>query len=210
MLRGNRLLIAVPAVLLALAAASTAQEDMGKGKSKFYNDTFVPTPDEVTAKMLELTKCTKDSVVYDLGCGKADMLILAAKKYGCKCMGIEFNPERADDARKAVKEAGLEKQIEIRTGDALQVKDIAKADVVILYMFPGFLNHMREEYKGKWKSGARIASHDYKWETDGWDPEVSINDFKGPSRTHRVYMWVAKSEAAKGGTKTKKSKKSGE
>lgn len=192
MLRGKRLLLAVPVVALVLASAISAQEDMSKGKSKFYNDTFVATPDEVTGKMLELAKCTKNSIVYDLGCGKADMLIYATKKYGCKCMGIEFNPERADDARKAVKEAGLEKMIEIRTGDALTVKDIAKADIIILYMFPGFLNHMREEYEGKWKAGASIASHDYKWETPGWDPEVALNDFRGPSRTHRIYMWVVK------------------
>lgn len=197
MFRWKRLLLAVPAIALALAATLVAQEDMSKGKSKFYNDTFVPTPDEVTGKLLELSKCTKDSVVFDLGCGKADMLIYAAKKYGCKCMGIEFNPERADDAREAVKKAGLEKLIEIRTGDALTVKDIAKADIIILYMFPGFLNHMREEYKGMWKPNAKIASHDYKWESEGWDPEVAINDFKGPTRTHRLYVWTASKEAAK-------------
>src|SRR5262249_28881788 len=156
----------------------------------FYNDTFVPTPDEVTAKMLELSKCTKDAIVYDLGCGEADMLIFATKKYGCKCMGIEFNPERADKVREKVKKAGFEKMIEIRTGDALTVKDIGKADIIILYMFPGFLNHMREEYKGLWKPGARIASHDYKWETEGWEPDVALNDFKGPTRTHRIYMWT--------------------
>lgn len=201
MLRGKRLLLALPAIALALAATLSAQEDMSKGKSKFYNDTFVPTPDEVTDKMLELSKCTKDSMVFDLGCGEAHMLIYATKKYGCKGMGIEFNPERAERAREAVKKAGLEKMIEIRTGDALTVKDIAKADIIILYMFPGFLNHMREEYEGKWKPGARIASHDYKWETPGWEPDVAINDFRGPSRTHRVYMWTVKSgkDEKKGG-----------
>jgi len=187
----KRMRFAVPCIVLAVVAGLSAQEDMSKGKSKFYNDTFVPTPDEVTAKMLELAKCTKDSMVFDLGCGEADMLILATKKYGCKGMGIEFNPERADKAREKVKKAGFEKMIEIRTGDALTVKDINKADIIILYMFPGFLNHMREDYEGKWKPGARIVSHDYKWETPGWDPVVAINDFKGPTRTHRIYMWEA-------------------
>lgn len=197
MLHGKRLLLAVPALLLACAAFTAAQEDMGKGKSKFYNDTFVPTPDEVTDKLLELSKCTKDSMVFDLGCGEAHMLIYATKKYGCKGMGIEFNPERAERAKEAVKKAGLEKMIEIRTGDALTVKDINKADIIILYMFPGFLNHMRTEYEGKWKPGARIASHDYKWETEGWDPDIAINDFKGPSRTHRLYVWTVKDSKAK-------------
>lgn len=205
MLHGKRLLLAVPAMLLALVAASAAQEDESKGKSKFYKDTFVATPDEVTAKMLELCKASKDTKVYDLGCGEAHMLIFAAKKYGCKCVGVEFNPERADKAREAVKEAGLEKLIEIRTGDALQVKDINKADVVILYMFPGFLTVMREEYEGKWKPGARIASHDYKWESEGWDPEITINDFKGPTRTHRIYVWVVPEDKGKSKDKGAKS-----
>jgi SAM-dependent methyltransferase len=190
----KRMWLVVPCVALALVAALAAQEDMSKGKSKFYNDTFVPTPDEVTDKMLELAKCTKDSVVYDLGCGEADMLILATKKYGCKGVGIEFNPERAEKAREKVKKAGLEKMIEVRTGDALTVKDIAKADIISLYMFPGFLQVMREEYEGKWKPGCRIVSHDYKWDTPGWDPVVAINDFKGPTRTHRIYMWEAPSK----------------
>lgn len=169
----------------------SGQENQSK-KSKFYNDTFVPTPDEVTAKMLELAKTNKDSLVFDLGCGEAHMLILAAKKYGCKGVGIEFNPKRAEVARQRVKEAGLEKMIEIRTGDALEVKDIGKADVVTLYMFPGFLNYLRPIAETKMKPGCRIVSHDYKWETDGWDPDVAINDFRGPTRTHRIYMWEVK------------------
>jgi SAM-dependent methyltransferase len=198
---GKRLVLAAPVALLLLVSLNVVgQDNQDRQKSKFFNDTFVATPDEVTQKMCELAKVNKDTVVYDLGCGEAHMLILAAKKYGCKCVGVELNADRANKARKAVKDAGLEKLIEIRTGDALRVKDIDRADVILMYMFPGFLNYVKPIAEKEMKPGCRIVTHDYKWETPGWEPEVAIDDFKGPNRTHRIYMWTVKERKGKGGS----------
>ena len=204
----RRCLVVGALALLGLAAlvpthGLVGQENQDPKKSKFFNDTFRPTEDEITEKMLELCKAKKSDLVFDLGCGEGHMLIYAAKKYGCKGIGLELNAERAELARKKVKEAGLEKMIEIRTADALTVKDIDKANVVILYMFPQFHTWMWKAYEGKFAPGTRVASHDYKSDDYGPKPDVSIEDFKTKEgRTARIYQWTVKA-----GKKAEKSEK---
>ena len=53
---------------------------------------FVPTPREVVERMLELAETTKDDVVYDLGSGDGRIVILAAKRYGARGVGVEIDP----------------------------------------------------------------------------------------------------------------------
>ncbi len=54
---------------------------------------FVPTPQEVVDKMLEMAKVTKDDIVYDLGCGDGRIVVTAAKKYGCTAYGYDIDPQ---------------------------------------------------------------------------------------------------------------------
>lgn len=178
---------------LAPQSGLFGQENQDPKKSKFFNDTFRPTEDEISEKMLELCKVKKTDLIFDLGCGEGHMLILAAQKFGCKGIGLELNAERAEVARKKVKDAGLEKMIEIRTADALTVKDIDKANIVMLYMFPQFHTWMWKAYEDKFTPGTRVASHDYKSDEYGPKPDTSIEDFKTKDgRTARIYHWVVK------------------
>ena len=55
---------------------------------------FLPTPQEVVDKMLELAEVTKDDLIYDLGCGDGRIVVTAAKKYGCKGVRYDIDPER--------------------------------------------------------------------------------------------------------------------
>ena len=73
-------LSAVLALLLLGPATVVSQEK----KERSPDVIFVPTPQEVVDKMLELAKVTKDDIVYDLGCGDGRIVVTAAKKYGCK------------------------------------------------------------------------------------------------------------------------------
>src|SRR3712207_2060027 len=58
---------------------------------------FVPTPNEVVDKMLEMAKVTAKDVVYDLGCGDGRIVITAAQKYGCRAVGIDIDPKRIEE-----------------------------------------------------------------------------------------------------------------
>ena len=99
-----------------------------KIKARWY-----PTPNDIVDEMAKLAKITKDDVVYDLGCGDAVMLIRPLQKYGAKRgVGIDIDPKMVGIAKEKVKEAKLEKKIEIREGDILNVKDMSEATVVLL------------------------------------------------------------------------------
>src|ERR1700730_4037900 len=69
-----------------------------KDEPKYNNPTYVPTADEVIAKMFEMAKVTKQDVIFDLGCGDARILYMAAKKFGARGVGLELNPVRIKEA----------------------------------------------------------------------------------------------------------------
>src|SRR5688500_2595903 len=59
---------------------------------------YVPTPQEVVDKMLDMAKVGKNDIVYDLGCGDGRIVITAAKDRGARGVGIDLNPERIKEA----------------------------------------------------------------------------------------------------------------
>src|SRR5947208_650007 len=94
------LYLCVFALCLAMLLSSmTTGGEKGKGKDKkddpkYNNATFVPTADEVIEKMFEMGKVNKKDYVFDLGCGDNRICFMAAKKFGCRGVGLETNPAR--------------------------------------------------------------------------------------------------------------------
>jgi uncharacterized protein (TIGR03000 family) len=148
---------------------------------------YVPTPEEVVAKMLELAKVTKDDVVYDLGCGDGRIVVTAARKYGARGVGVDLDPQRIKESLENVKKTKVEELVEIREGDALKVEDIGKATVVTLYMLPEFNLRLRPILEKNLKPGTRIVAHDYGIE--GWKPMQGPIRFKGPDREHYLFLY---------------------
>src|SRR5918995_562278 len=72
--------------------------------------TYVPTPQAVVEKMLEVAKVTKKDIVYDLGCGDGRIVCTAAKKYGCKALGFDIDPERIKDCAASKAKLGKDEQ----------------------------------------------------------------------------------------------------
>lgn len=187
---GRRLLSATGLLAIALlpfVAGARAGDDK---EDKKFNLVFVPTPESVVEKMFDMAKVNKKDVMFDLGCGNGIIVCMAAKKYGIKAVGVDLNPVRIKECQEMVKKFGVEKLVDIRQGDALKVKDFDRASVVMLYMLPEFMNWLEPIAKKKLKPGTRIVSHDYKWDS-GWEPDVTV-EFKGPERTHTLYMWTVK------------------
>src|ERR1051325_960976 len=187
----------------------------GKGKDKkddpkYNNPTFVPTADEVIEKMFEMGKVNKNDLIFDLGCGDNRICFMAAKKFGCRGVGIETNPVRIREAMDMFDKYNKDDAIsygtsvklplvETRHGDALAMKDIGDATVVVMYMFPEFMNYWFPIANAKLKPGTRILSHDYSWKKedvkemfnlDAWEPVAEVT-VKSTSRdNHKVLMWV--------------------
>jgi hypothetical protein len=196
--------------LSVYAGAASTGEKGGKDKKddpKYNNPTFVPTADEVIYKMFEMGKVGKNDYVFDLGCGDNRICFMAAKKFGCKGVGIETNPVRIREAMDMFDKFNKDDAIsygtsvklplvETRHGDALAMKDIGDATVVVMYMFPEFMDLWFPIAKEKLKPGTRILSHDYSW-TNGWEP-VKTETVKSSHRdNHKVIMWIVPEKGAK-------------
>jgi 2-polyprenyl-3-methyl-5-hydroxy-6-metoxy-1,4-benzoquinol methylase len=77
-----------------------------KGETKTPDVIFVPTPQEVVDKMLELAEVKEGDVVYDLGCGDGRIPVTAAKKYGVKAVGFDVDPQRIKESKANVEKNG--------------------------------------------------------------------------------------------------------
>jgi ubiquinone/menaquinone biosynthesis C-methylase UbiE len=171
-------------------AGQKDKKDEGFGeKAKYENKTFVPTADEVIDKMFELGKVSKSDVLFDLGCGDNRILFKAAKKFGCRGVGVEINSVRIREAMNEADKYNVGTLVETRHGDALKVKDLGDATVVVMYMFPEFMNLWEPIAKEKLKDGTRILSHDYSF--SNWEPDLTVM-VKSPNREHKVHMWTVR------------------
>ncbi|MCC6420413.1 MAG: class I SAM-dependent methyltransferase [Gemmataceae bacterium] len=183
------------ALLLAGDTAPTLARD--DGEKDGFNLIYVPTPQNAVEKMLDMAKCTRKDMVFDLGCGDGRIVCTAAKKYGAKGVGIDLNPVRIKDSLKTRKKFGLdEKVVEFREGNALTVKDLNKATVICLYMLPEFMAKLEPIVKAKLKPGARIVAHDYpfpNWKADQVVEFTGVDD-QGGKRSLTLYMWTVKDE----------------
>lgn len=193
-----------------------AQQKDKKDDPKYNTETWVPTADEVIEKMFEMGKVTKKDLIFDLGCGDNIICFQAAKKFGCRGVGIETNPVRIRGAMDKFDELNKDGSlvysdvklplVETRHGDALECKDIGDATVVVMYMFPEFMTLWFPIAHAKLKPGTRILSHDYSWDKDAvrerygltaWEP-VATAHVKSKSRdNHKVLMWVVPEKGKK-------------
>ena len=145
---------------------------------------FVPTPQEVVDKMLEIAEVKKDDIVYDLGCGDGRIPVTAAKKYGCKAWGFDIDPARIKDSLENVKKNMVEDLVTIEKKDIFTL-DLSKANVITLYLLPE-LNVKLIPQLEKLKPGSRIVSHDFDME--GVKPKKVVEVETKDGR--KVYLWT--------------------
>jgi cyclopropane fatty-acyl-phospholipid synthase-like methyltransferase len=147
---------------------------------------FVPTPEEVVDRMLELAEVKKGDVVYDLGSGDGRIVIRAAKKYGVKGIGIEIDADLVARSRLRAKDEGVGHLVEFREQDALTA-DVSPATVVTLYMLPEFNIKLRPTLERQLRPGTRVVAHDFG--IDGWTPTTVEKIEGGWLHTHTLYLW---------------------
>ncbi len=153
---------------------------------------YVPTPDETVAEMIKLAAVGKTDVVFEPGCGDARITIAAVKAGARKGVGIDIDPARVVESRQLVKDAGLDDRIEIRLGDALDIRDLSEATVVFLYMGDHFNLLIRPHLWRELKVGARVVSH--RFTMGDWKPDrtVSIGPYDSPEND--LHLWTITEE----------------
>jgi SAM-dependent methyltransferase len=141
---------------------------------------YVPTPQPVVDKMLEMAKVTKKDVVYDLGCGDGRIPVTAAKRYGAKALGVDLDPDRIDQAMENVRTNDVGHLVTIEEGDVFDL-DLRPASVVTIYLLPELNVKLLPQLR-KLKPGSRVVTHDfdiegvepidhYTWKADDPDAE---------------------------------------
>lgn len=151
-----------------------------------YIAPFVPTPQEVVDRMLELARVGPGDLLYDLGSGDGRIVITAAKRYGARAVGFEIDPALVTDSERNIKEAGVEHLAEIREED-IRTVDLSPATVVTMYLYPGANLRLRAAIMRQLKPGSRVVSHDFSM--GDWKPDrvEQMTDSGGLSRT--IYLW---------------------
>jgi precorrin-6B methylase 2 len=142
---------------------------------------FVPTPQEVVDKMIELAGVKKGDTVYDLGSGDGRIVITAAKK-GARAVGFEIDGDLVKESRENIRKAGVQNLAEVRQQDILTV-DVSPASAVTMYLLPDVNLKLKPTLLSQLKPGSRVVSHAF-----------DMGDWK-PDKTERVngrtvYLWT--------------------
>ncbi len=150
-----------------------------------YDVPFVPSPEVVVRRMLQLADVRENEVVYDLGCGDGRVLIIAAKEFGARAVGIEIRRDLYEQCLRRIKDLGLENRVKVHHGNFFDF-DISDADVVTLYLLTSVNEKLRPKLERELRPGTRVVSHDF--EVPGWKPIV-IEDLYEEWRSHKLFLY---------------------
>jgi precorrin-6B methylase 2 len=148
---------------------------------------YVPTPQDVVKKMVDLANVRRTDVVYDLGCGDGRIVVTAARLRGCRAIGYDIDPECVQMAQANVRQHELKGLVTIEKRDIFTL-DLSGADVVMLYLSPE-LNERLLPQLAKLKPGARIVSHAFEIPGVPADRVVTVSS-EEDLVDHKVYVWT--------------------
>lgn len=193
-----RLVLSTTALVLGLTAThASAQVAYGTpmGDDKYQPSVgqsgkdviWVPTNDAVADAMLKAANVGPNDLVFDLGAGDGKIAIAAAKNFGARSVGIEYNKDMAALANRNAERAGVSDKVKIIHGDIF-VEDFSKATVVTMYLLPDLNLKLRPTLL-KMAPGTRIATNSFNM--GDWEPDQTI----GTGYT-QGYFWVVPGNAA--------------
>ena len=178
--------------VVAIRAGETAKVDLTvEDPADRVRVIYVPTPDEVAAAMVDLAKVSDRDVVYEPGCGDARITIAAIKAGARRGICVDIDPERARESKANVEAAGFADRIDVREGDALDVRNLSDVSVVFLYMGDHFNMLIRPVLWRELKAGSRIVSHRFTmgdWQSDS---TITVSTTEGP---YELHLWTITEE----------------
>ena len=160
-----------PHTRFAAALQGIAPEDQEPTQMRVPDAVYVGTPYDVVSMMLQMADVKKNDLVYDLGCGDARMLVLAAQKYGARGVGYELDPDLVVRSRQNASKNNVQDLVKIIQADIFTL-DLSDVDVMPLYLLPEMLARLIPQIE-KMKPGARIVCHEYSL-PDRYKPDQTI------------------------------------
>lgn len=150
---------------------------------------WVPTPDTLVERMLQMAMVGPNDFVVDLGSGDGKIAIAAARDFKARALGVEFNPQMVALSRQGAAQAGVADRVRFEEGDIFKV-DFTQASVVTMYLLPALNLKLRPQLLAM-RPGTRIVSHQFMM--GSWEPDDSSTVEDRPG-----YLWIV--PAPVGGT----------
>ena len=148
---------------------------------------YVPTPEPVVKKMLELAEAGPGDIVYDLGAGDGRIVIIAAKDFHVKkAVGIEIRPDLVREAKRKVQELNLNDRVEIRQDNMFEA-NISEATIVTLFLLTSVNERLKPKLEAELRPGTKVVSHEFQ--IPGWKPKVIAVVHDGKV-SHTIYLYV--------------------
>lgn len=163
----------------------TGTEYVPKIGQKGKDVVWVPTPQELVDKMLELAQVNPVDFVIDLGSGDGRTVISAAK-LGAKAEGVEFNHDMVILSRENAQHEGVTDRVEFIEGDLFNA-DLSKATVITLFLLPEINVKLRPRILDL-KPGTRIVSNTFTM--SGWVPDSSVTTEENWNSWNTAFLWI--------------------
>jgi SAM-dependent methyltransferase len=148
---------------------------------------WVPTPQALVDKMLDMGKVTARDYVIDLGSGDGRTVITAAKR-GATAVGIEYNPDMVAISEKAAAKEGVSERAKFMKAD-LYAADLSKATVITMFLLPEINLKLRPKLLDL-KPGTRLVSNSFTMGEWQHDRSVNANEKEGCSSYCTAYLWI--------------------
>ena len=175
----SRLLGASFAPMVAIAALGTTAVSAQTAR---LDVPYVPTPQEVVDRMLQLGKVRVGDYHIDLGSGDGRIAVTSAAKFGARSLGVDLNPTRIEEARANAKKAGVSDRARFELKNLFET-EIGKADIVTMYLLPSVNLELRPKVLRDMWPGTRIVSHAF--DMGDWKP-----DHRESVIGRTVHLWI--------------------
>ena len=200
LLRHIRPLIAAVALLLPVGVALAQPQAAEKPFEPFSGQpgkdvVWVPTPQALVDRMLDIAKVTASDVVYDLGSGDGRTVITAAKR-GARATGIEYNPDMVELSKRNAAKEGVAEKAAFMKADLFET-DFSSATVITMFLLPDINLKLRPKILDL-KPGTRIVSNTFTMGEWKDDETATVDESAGCSYYCTAHLWIVPAKA--GGT----------
>jgi SAM-dependent methyltransferase len=177
--RSHPLAASLVAAWCAVSGPAFAQDVQDKPKLDVI---YVPTPQEVVDRMLEMAQVKSTDFVIDLGCGDGRNVVTAAQKFGARGFGVDIDPQRIKEAKENAEKAGVADKTDFRVANLFETK-ISDANVMMMYLLSSINLKLRPRILDEMAPGTRIVSHAF--DMGDWKP-----DERDTVGYRNVYLWI--------------------
>jgi SAM-dependent methyltransferase len=146
---------------------------------------WVPTPETLVEKMLDMAKVTAADFVIDLGSGDGRTVIAAAKR-GARALGIEYNPEMVELSKRNAAAAGVSDKATFEKADIFE-SDFSKATVITMFLLPSINLQLRPKILDL-APGTRVVSNSFTMEA--WQDDDTVTLAQDCTSWCTAHFWI--------------------